>query len=883
MRVPMASSPNSLELFDELVHSGKSKITRLWDHQQEVLARFEAGLSGERRIGIELPTGAGKTLIALLILESRRLQGKRVAILTSSKALAEDVSSKADDLGIATVVVTGSYKLSEEELRERSSELRQYKRAQTIAVMNYWAYLYGDFLTPDLLVVDDAHSFENAAQDRFTLEIDRDEHGALFEGIVSKLRTAHPIYQRLAAIQQRIAGPDSYETIYLPHLREVASDIVTYYRGRAAAGHKDWDAKRNLERFHKYAMFVDPDAITLSPPVPPMELEDKFRSVGSILYMSATLGTSEVFQKSVGSEIAIRTLRDEELVHRVGTMGQRMIFPLRADFADWELGRGALDTVVRILQHFGKAIVFTTSKPQREAVSNFLKQASITVFHYNSEVDAETFSGIKAGALVTAGRYVGLDLPSNICNVGIIVRIPFAVSPFDAFTQEHLAALDFSYQKVAHRLVQAFGRCNRSSTDRAVYFVLDGRLEAEIDGEERLLPYFPRELLAQTELGYDLARRDIARALDIGKRFVDGQFPEYETELKRTLRGIPIRTATTAQGAPSILTEIRGWGELVQNSNYYEAAQIFRGCANPTGAKDAKPAGPDARAAWFHYWAAMCDYLQLHFQSGGDNSRTSAMAELNQAVRLGPSSWFKGLRTVLNELDRQQTDSSLIVESATLKFCEGVLRRWEDFRRENTRKSGKITPATLIQTAVERFQEGTHAQIVEAAEMLFHLMGFEVRNSSNQVGEPDLQLYATDCERPFLTLVEVKSVDQGGIDVSKSDVDQAKGPVDRYSKKYAQSGMSVIPLIATNKDTKDQLATQEAAGTCRIASSDVLVQLLRGYQRLVDESATVESNSVARLDFMHKIPPQADILRLLTSGQGPRIDGEEIVRLFSRN
>jgi hypothetical protein len=879
----MATGPNSLELFDELVRSGRTKIKRLWDHQREVLEKYEASLFADRRVGIELPTGAGKTLIALLILESRRLQGKRVAILTSSKALAEDVSSKACDLGIPTVVVTGSYKLTEQELRERSTELRQYKRAQTIAVMNYWAYLYGDFLTPEVLVVDDAHSFENAAQNRFTLEIDRDEHPALFTTIVSKLRANHPIYQRLAAIQQHISGPDSYETIYLPHLREVTADIVTYYRGRAAAGHKDWDAMRNLERFHKYAMFVDPDGITLCPPVPPMELEDKFRAVGSILYMSATLGTPEVFQKSVGSEIAIRTLRDEDLTHRVGTMGQRMIFPLRVDVADWELGRRALDTVSRILHQFGKAIVFTTSKSQREAVSKSLTDAGITVFHYNSEVDAEAFSGVKAGALVTAGRYVGLDLPSNICNVGIILRIPFAVSPFDAFTQEHLAALDFSYQKVAHRLVQAFGRCNRSSTDRAVYFVLDGRLEAEIDGEERLLPYFPRELLAQTELGYDLAHRETARALEIGKRFVDGQFPDYETELARTLKGIPVKSAAAAQAAPNILTEIRGWGELVQNSNYYEAAQIFRGCANPHGAGPAGPAGPDPRAAWFHYWAAMCDYLQLQFQSGGDASRLSATNELKQAVDLGPSSWFKGLRTVLNELDQQQTDRSLIIESATLKFGEGVLRRWEDFRRENTRKSGKVTPASLIQTSVERFQKGTHAQIVESAEMLFHLMGFEVRDSSSQVGEPDLQLYATECERPYLVLVEVKGLEQGGANISKSDVDQAKGPVDRYSKKYAQSGMNVVPLIATNKDTNDPLAIQEAAGTCRIAGSDVLVQVLRGYQRLVDESATVEGNAVARLDFMHRIPPQADIFRLLTGASGSRIEGEEVVRLLSRS
>jgi superfamily II DNA or RNA helicase len=44
-------------------------------------------------VGIELPTGAGKTLIALLVAEAWRRAGKRVVILSANKTLARQMDS----------------------------------------------------------------------------------------------------------------------------------------------------------------------------------------------------------------------------------------------------------------------------------------------------------------------------------------------------------------------------------------------------------------------------------------------------------------------------------------------------------------------------------------------------------------------------------------------------------------------------------------------------------------------------------------------------------------------------------------------------------------------------------------------------------------------
>ena len=63
-----------------------TRFSTLLPAQHKVLRLYAAEAYTLPDIAIELPTGGGKTLIALLILEYHRKQGGRVAILTGNKA-----------------------------------------------------------------------------------------------------------------------------------------------------------------------------------------------------------------------------------------------------------------------------------------------------------------------------------------------------------------------------------------------------------------------------------------------------------------------------------------------------------------------------------------------------------------------------------------------------------------------------------------------------------------------------------------------------------------------------------------------------------------------------------------------------------------------------
>src|SRR6266542_1689103 len=111
------------------LNSQKFKTFR--EGQAPVLASYATSFQDKGDVAIELPTGGGKTLLALLIAEAWRRDAKRAAILSANKTLARQMKREADALGIPAVMLEG-----------RGSDIpaadrRSYQRRQSVAIMNY--------------------------------------------------------------------------------------------------------------------------------------------------------------------------------------------------------------------------------------------------------------------------------------------------------------------------------------------------------------------------------------------------------------------------------------------------------------------------------------------------------------------------------------------------------------------------------------------------------------------------------------------------------------------------------------------------------------------------------------------------------------------------
>jgi len=149
--------PRIIDFEERLSALSSAKFQQLRPGQQLVLQEYAARHRLTRDLAIEMPTGEGKTLVALLIADLALDEGKSVAYLTGTRQLAEHVEhveQEAIELGIDIVRFSGK--------RYGGKALDDYHQAQAVAVMNYWVYFNSSPVPKpaDLVIFDDAHLAE---------------------------------------------------------------------------------------------------------------------------------------------------------------------------------------------------------------------------------------------------------------------------------------------------------------------------------------------------------------------------------------------------------------------------------------------------------------------------------------------------------------------------------------------------------------------------------------------------------------------------------------------------------------------------------------------------------------------------------------------------
>jgi Type III restriction enzyme, res subunit len=488
-----AGAPETPEaLYDRLrVHD--SDVVNLWSHQADALRAYYVDYRTHSDVAVELPTGAGKTLVGLLIAEWRRQNlGQRVAFVASNNLLAAQVARKARGYGIEVVELIGPHG------GWADADVTAYRSARRIAITNYHhifsepSYV-GDAQT---LVLDDAHAGEEPVAGHWSVVADRYRNSTLYTALVEAVGgLLADDFER--DLRDPSLDPRERARVQLVPPLAVTGRVALLLEAldeHTAYPESNYFAKDILRRgIGRCLVFVSWREILIRPLIPPTAGHTPFADAIHRLYMSATLGAGGELERAFGMA-RIARIPVPAAWQRHGAGRRLFLMPAAAGEGGDDVIRAATDAVPRTL------LIAPSQAASDEAAAAVLSpDAQRLGPDAIGDGDLSTFLTSPRAVLVLPNRYDGLDLPNEHCRLIVLSRLPTASHAQERFLWDTIGARRVLSERVRTRIAQGAGRATRNRQDFAAV-ILRGRdlIDFLLLGEERaaLRP----ELQAELEL-----------------------------------------------------------------------------------------------------------------------------------------------------------------------------------------------------------------------------------------------------------------------------------------------------------------------------------------------------------------------------------------------
>lgn len=447
-----------IELFQKLKVSDPG-INDLWLAQGDALRKWHENRSKEN-IGIVLNTGAGKTLVGLLIAQSLVNEtNDKVLYACSSIQLVEQTAEKANGYGLD---VTTYYR------RNFNNDL--FARAKAPCITTYQALFNGKsrFFREQIsaIVFDDAHAAEHLLRDHFSLRISRSTFPGVFSEILALFKSYHEKVGKAASYSE-LEYPDARMLFFIPPF-EIKTQSAELLRILQEADFQNtidtmfaWEHIR--DHVDTCCILISGSDITITPPFVPVGTMPYFKKGIRRVYLSATLSAPDAFTRTFGKI-------PDEVVAPSTTAGEcerLILFPsqIEIDQEDTEIAK-------EIVQHKKTLILVPTYARATQWQGVAEPPPKEDVSHYVDEFR----KGSGTEKLLLAARYDGVDLPGDTCRVMVIDDLPMGVGPLEKFLWEHLGLANTLRSAIASRIVQSFGRISRGMSDHGVVILTGRRL-----------------------------------------------------------------------------------------------------------------------------------------------------------------------------------------------------------------------------------------------------------------------------------------------------------------------------------------------------------------------------------------------------------------------
>jgi len=501
---PSSKATDPIEIYDKLDRASDKGPLR--PAQIAVLTKWHQSLREKRDTIVKLHTGQGKTLIGLLMLQSKLNElGEPAVYLCPNNFLIKQTCSQAAQFGV---------KFCESDGGDLPQEFLDGKAIYITSIQKMFNGLskFGigsRFVKTSTLLMDDCHACIDAIRDAFTIKLDR-KHAA-YQSILNLFSQGLEDQGLGTFLDVKTGNPEAF--LPVPYwdwvgknsevaaiLSKVSSDDEVKFA---------WPLLKNsLE--HCFCV-IGGGSLEIQPHLPPLDLFGSYFNAKTRVFMSATVSDDSFLVK--GLRLSKETILNPLVYDQEKWSGEKMILLpalLHEDLKTTEI----VDAFARqdTKRRFGIVVL----APSFKSAEKWKQKGAIvaTAKTIESEI-AKLRDGKYSDTLVIVNRYDGIDLPDSSCRLLIFDSTPYSESLVDLHSESCRAESEIVALKTARSIEQGLGRSVRGEKDYSVILITGAGLVKTIRNQTTR-KFFSNQTRAQVEMGLavtEMAREELRKEM----------------------------------------------------------------------------------------------------------------------------------------------------------------------------------------------------------------------------------------------------------------------------------------------------------------------------------------------------------------------------------
>lgn len=497
---------NPIDIYESLDRQTE-KVGPLRRSQKRVLTDWYDHRLSNKDIILKLNTGAGKTLVGLLMLESRRrLREKNnygiEMFLCNDSNLIDQTINQAKLFGIEPTKINNNNEIPDEVINGEKilvTSVQKVFNGRSI-------FQRPDSPEVDTMVIDDAHASAEIIKQSSTLTIEKSTDNQLYTDIFNLVseglrQQGEGRFDDLTNYNEKSGAIEPF--LPVPYWTWIdKSETITKLISQRADNSSNikfvWPLIRDL--LPLCSCIISSKSIEITPIKYPIDFYTTFTNARQRIFMSATTASDSVLinDLDINKKAVEKPLFDPE----EKWSGEKMVI-LPSVISD-NLDRS------NIVKLFGSKdcskFGITAITPGYYRTHDWEKYGSIIG---RSETLPAKLAEFRQGdfnhPLVLVNRYDGIDLPDNQTRVLIIDSLPNSSSLYDKYIDNVIPDASETILRKAQKIEQGMGRSVRADTDYSVILLIGTNLVKFVRNPKNQ-KYFSSQTLQQIQIGIDISR-----------------------------------------------------------------------------------------------------------------------------------------------------------------------------------------------------------------------------------------------------------------------------------------------------------------------------------------------------------------------------------------